>query len=216
MDIKVAGISFEVLEKAMAQAKVARLEIMDVMMKAIDKPKESISKYAPKISQFEIPTDKIGEVIGPGGKMIKQIMADTGAEIDINDDTGVGIVNVSSPDQAAIDKAVATIKGIVHVPEAGEEYDGTVTRVENYGAFVEFIPGKQGLVHVSRMSTEYVSDASAVVKVGDTVHVYIKGVDDQGRVDLSMVALTELKPDAPRGDRNGGGRPPRRDFRPRR
>jgi len=223
MDIKVSGISFEVLEKALAQAKVARLEIMDVMMTAIDKPKESISKYAPKIVQFEIPMDKIGEVIGPGGKMIKAIMADTGAEVDISDDTGVGVVNVSSPDQTAIDKAVATIKGIVHVPERGEEYEGTVTRVEGYGAFVEFLPGKQGLVHVSRMSTDYVSDASAVVKIGDKVKVYVKGVDDQGRVDLSMVPLNELKPDVPRpprrdnggfgGNHNGGGRPP---FRPRR
>jgi polyribonucleotide nucleotidyltransferase len=223
MDIKVKGISFEVLERALAQAKDARLEIMEVMLKAIDKPRESISKYAPKIVQFEIPMDKIGEVIGPSGKMIKLIMAETGVEVDIDDATGVGVVNVSSPDQAAIDKAVAWVKGIVHVPERGEEYDGTVTRVEGYGAFVEFMPGKQGLVHVSRMSTDYVQDASAVVKVGDKVHVYVKGVDDQGRVDLSMVPLDQLKPEAERpprrpggfgGDRRGGG--DRGGFRPRR
>jgi polyribonucleotide nucleotidyltransferase len=211
MDIKVAGISFEVLERALAQAKDARLEIMEVMLKAIDKPRETISQYAPKIEQFEIPADKIGEVIGPSGKMIKAIMAETGAEIDISDDTGVGVVNVSSPDQEAIDKAVGWIKGIVHVPERGEEYDGTVTRVEGYGCFVEFLPGKQGLVHVSRMSKDYVQDASSVVKVGDSVHVFVKGVDDQGRVDLSMVPLDQLRPDAPRGG-NGGGRPSRRDF----
>lgn len=210
MDIKVKGISFEVLERALAQAKDARLEIMDVMMAAIDKPRETISKYAPKIVQFEIPTDKIGEVIGPGGKMIKAIMADTGAEVDISDDTGVGVVNVTSPDQEAIDKAVTTIKGIVHVPERGEEYDGKVTRVENYGAFVEFLPGKQGLVHVSRMSTEYVADASAVVKLDQEVHVYVKGVDDQGRVDLSMVPLDQLRDNGHRRD-GGNSRPPRRN-----
>ena len=202
MDIKVAGITFDVLERALAQAKVARLEIMDVMVAAIDTPRATLSKYAPKIEQFEIPMDMIGGVIGPGGKIIKAIMADTGAQIDISDDTGVGVVNVSSPDQESIDKAVRTIKGIVHVPEAGEEHEGTVVRVENYGCFVEIMGGKQGLVHVSRMSKEFVQDASALVKVGEKVKVYVKGVDDQGRIDLSMVSLTEL--------RDNGSRPPRR------
>ena len=144
-------------------------------------------------------------------------MADTGADIDISDETGVGVVNVSSPDQEAIDKAVRTIKGIVHVPEAGDEHEGTVARVENYGCFVEILGGKQGLVHVSRMSRDYVSDATAIVKVGDKVHVYVKGVDDQGRIDLSMVPLTELSDNGGRpggAGQSGGGRPPRRDSRP--
>jgi len=218
MDIKVSGISYEVLEQALNQAKAARMEIMDVMLKAISEPRKSLSQYAPKIVQFEIPVDKIGEVIGPSGKMIKAIMAETDAEIDIDDSTGKGIVNVSSPDQSAIDKAVSWIKGIVHVPERGEEYDGKVTRVEGYGCFVEFLPGKQGLVHVSRMSKDYVQDATAVVKIGDPVHVFVKGVDDQGRVDLSMVPLAELRPETERPpQRNGGfnGRD-RRGFRPRR
>lgn len=224
MDIKVKGISFEVLEKALAQAKVARLEIMDVMLKAIPEPRKTLSKYAPKIVQFEIPTDKIGEVIGPGGKNIKLIMSETGAQVDIDDSTGVGKVTVSGIDPVAMDKAVTWIKGMTHVAEVGEEYDGKVTRVEGYGAFVEFLPGKQGLVHVSRMSTDYVQDASSIVKEGDIVHVYVKGVDDMGRTDLSMVPLDQLKPEAPRerggfgGDR-GGFRPRGNDrggFRPRR
>jgi polyribonucleotide nucleotidyltransferase len=222
MDIKVSGISFEVLTQALAQAKDARLEIMEVMLKAIAEPRKSLSKYAPKIEQFEIPTDKIGEVIGPGGKMIKMIMAETGAEVDIDDSTGKGMVTVSGVDQAAITKAVEWIKGMVHVPEAGEEYDGTVTRVEGYGCFVQFAPGKQGLVHVSRMSKEYVQDASSLVKEGDTVHVWVKGVDDQ--VELISMALAELKPEVPAsrggcgGGRRGGFPGPRRDggFRPRR
>ncbi len=204
MDIKVKGISFEVLEKALAQAKVARLEIMEVMLKAIPGPRKELSKYAPKIVQFEIPTDKIGEVIGPGGKNIKLIMSETGAQVDIDDSTGVGKVTVSGVDPVSMDKAVTWIKGMTHVAEVGEEYDGKVTRVEGYGAFVEFLPGKQGLVHVSRMSKDYVQDASAIVKEGDIVHVYVKGVDDMGRTDLSMVPLSELKPDAPRESRGGG------------
>jgi polyribonucleotide nucleotidyltransferase len=204
MDIKVKGISFEVLEKALAQAKVARLEIMEVMLKAIPEPRKEMSKYAPKIVQFEIPTDKIGEVIGPGGKNIKLIMSETGAQVDIDDSTGVGKVTVSGVDPVAMDKAVTWIKGMTHVAEAGEEYDGKVTRVEGYGAFVEFLPGKQGLVHVSRMSKDYVQDAASVVKEGDIVHVYVKGTDDMGRTDLSMVPLAELKPEAPREPRAGG------------
>jgi polyribonucleotide nucleotidyltransferase len=204
MDIKVKGISFEVLEKALAQAKVARLEIMKVMLKAIPEPRKELSKYAPKIVQFEIPTDKIGEVIGPGGKNIKLIMSETGAQVDIDDSTGVGKVTVSGIDPVGMDKAVTWIKGMTHVAEVGEEYDGKVTRVEGYGAFVEFLPGKQGLVHVSRMSKDYVQDAASVVKEGDIVHVYVKGVDDMGRTDLSMVPLAELKPEAPREPRSGG------------
>ncbi len=223
MDIKVKGISFEVLEKALAQAKVARLEIMEVMLKAIPEPRKELSKYAPKIVQFEIPTDKIGEVIGPGGKNIKLIMSETGAQVDIDDSTGVGKVTVSGVDPVSMDKAVTWIKGMTHVAETGEEYDGKVTRVEGYGAFVEFLPGKQGLVHVSRMSKDFVQDASAVVKEGDIVHVYVKGVDDMGRTDLSMVPLDQLKPEAPRersggfggGDRGGRGGD-RGGFRPRR
>ncbi len=203
MDIKVKGISFEVLEKALAQAKVARLEIMEVMLKAIPEPRKEMSKYAPKIVQFEIPTDKIGEVIGPGGKNIKLIMSETGVQVDIDDSTGVGKVTVSGIDPVGMDKAVTWIKGMTHVAEVGEEYDGKVTRVEGYGAFVEFLPGKQGLVHVSRMSKDYVQDAASVVKEGDIVHVYVKGVDDMGRTDLSMVPLDELKPEAPR-ERSGG------------
>lgn len=221
MDIKVSGISFEVLERALEQARVARLEIMEVMLKAIPEPRKTLSKYAPKIEQFEIATDKIGEVIGPGGKNIKLIMKDTGAEVDIDDSTGKGLVTVSGIDQEAITKAVEWIKGMTHVPAPGEEYDGVVTRVEGYGCFVKFLPGQQGLVHVSRMSTDYVQDASSLVKEGQEVHVWVKGVDDQGRVDLSMVPLDQLKPEAPREPRRGGfggsrGGDRRGGFRPRR
>ncbi|MFH2085652.1 MAG: polyribonucleotide nucleotidyltransferase [bacterium] len=215
MDIKVKGISFAVLEKALAQAKVARLEIMEVMLKAIPEPRKELSKYAPKIIQFEIPTDKIGEVIGPGGKNIKLIMSETGADVDIDDSTGVGKVTVSGVDPVSMDKAVTWIKGMTHVAEPGEEYDGKVIRVEGYGCFVEFLPGKQGLVHVSRMSKDFVQDAASLVKEGDIVHVWVKGVDDMGRTDLSMIPLSELKPDTPRESRGGFNGGDRGGFRPR-
>ena len=130
-------------------------------------------------------------------------MSETGAQVDIDDSTGIGKVTVSGVDPVAMDKAVTWIKGMTHVAEAGEEYDGKVTRVEGYGAFVEFLPGKQGLVHVSRMSKDYVQDAASVVKEGDIVHVFVKGTDDMGRTDLSMVPLDQLKPEAPR-ERSGG------------
>lgn len=187
MDIKVKGISFEVLTTALKQAKVGRIHIMDEMLKAIDKPREVLSEFAPKIEQFEIPTDKIGEVIGPGGKMIKQIMADTDADVDIDDSTGKGMVTVSSSDQKAIDEAVNWIKNMVKVPEPGEVYEGKVKRVENYGAFIEILPGKSGLVHVSKMSKEFVKDPSELVKEGDTVTVKVTEIDNQGRLNLTMV-----------------------------
>lgn len=187
MDIKVKGISFEILESALEQAHVGRMHIMDKMLVALDKPRTAMSKYAPKIEQFEIPKDAIGEVIGPGGKMIKQIIEETGAEVNVSDETGVGVVTVSSSDQDAIDKAKSWIQNMVKVPEPGEVYEGTVKRVEQYGAFVEILPGKSGLVHVSKMSKEFVKNPSEIVKEGDTVTVTVTEIDQQGRLNLSMV-----------------------------
>ncbi len=187
MDIKIAGISFEILETALEQARQGRLFIMAKMLEAIPEPNRHLSTYAPKIEQFEVPTDKIGEIIGPGGKMIKQIIADTGAEISVDDSTGKGLVTVSGVDQTAIDKAVAWIKGLIKTPEAGEEYQGTVKRIENYGAFVEFLPGKSGLVHVSKMGKGYIKDPRQVVELGQQVKVRVIKVDDHGRVDLALV-----------------------------
>lgn len=187
MDIKIKGISFEVLTTALEQARVGRLEILDHMLKAIDKPSPTLSQYAPKLEQFEIPTDKIGEVIGPGGKMIKQIMAETGAEINIDDSTGKGIVTITSADKDAISSASTWIKNMVKVPEPGEVYEGKVKRVEAYGAFVEILPGKTGLVHVSKMSKDFVDDPSKLVKEGDIVTVKVLEMDKQGRLNLTMV-----------------------------
>lgn len=225
MDIKLTGLSKDILVQALEQAKVGRLHILDNMLKAIAEPRAELSQYAPKIQQLQIPKDKIGEVIGPGGKMIRALIEMSGAEIDIDEDEelGVGIVTISSPSQDSIDKAVSLVSNIVRVVEIDEEFDGTVTRVEDYGAFVEYLPEKEGLVHVSNMSTEFVRSATEILKVGDPVHVRIKELKDDGKIGLSMLTKEQEAQarvnQPPRqgggsgGDRGGsrnGGRPPYR------
>ncbi len=187
MDIKISGISFEVLEKALEQARQGRLFIMSKMLEAIPEPNQQLSTYAPKIKQFEVPIDKIGDIIGPGGKNIKQIISETGAEVSIDDSNGKGKVTVSGIDQAAIDKAVAWIKGMIRVPQPGETFIGTVKRIEDYGAFVEILPGKSGLVHISKMGRGYIKNPRQLVKLGQQVKVRVVKIDQQGRIDLSMV-----------------------------
>ena len=205
MDVKIPGVTAEILEKAIAQAKVGRLAILDKMTAVIDAPRASVSIYAPKVASTKIPTDKIGELIGPGGKMIRQIQADFGVEINVEED---GSVTVTGMDEAKVGQAKAYIDGLMAQAEIGKIYTGTVTRVEPYGAFVQILPGKDGLVHVSRMSREYVADANTVVKVGDTVTVKCYEVDFQGRINLTML----LEGDPTGGhSREGAGRRPQRD-----
>ena len=207
MDIKLTGLNRQILEEALQQAHAGRMHILGEMLKTIAEPRTKLSAHAPKIEQIEIPGDRIGELIGPGGKMIKSIIETTGAQIDVDEDEerGVGLVNVSSPEQAKIDRAVMIISNMMRKVEVGEEFDGTVTRVESYGAFVEYLPEREGLVHVSRMSTEYVNDASELVKVGDTVHIWIAEVKEDGKIGLSMVNPADL-PERPSGGDRGGDR----------
>jgi len=205
MDVKIPGVTAEILEKAIAQAKVGRLAILDKMTAVIDAPRASVSIYAPKVASTKIPADKIGELIGPGGKMIRQIQTDFGVEINVEED---GSVTVTGMDEAKVGQAKAYIDGLMAQAEIGKIYTGTVTRVEPYGAFVQILPGKDGLVHVSRMSREYVADANTVVKVGDTVTVKCYEVDFQGRINLTML----LEGDPTGGhSREGAGRRPQRD-----
>jgi polyribonucleotide nucleotidyltransferase len=185
MDIKVSGIPFEVLTQALDQAKKARLTILDNMLKVIAKPKETVSKYAPKVQTLNIPVDKIGELIGPGGKNIKKIIADTDCEVNVDDD---GKVTITGVDPDKLEQAYTWIDGLTKEIQVGEEFDGTVVRVENYGAFVELLPGRDGLVHVSKLATEFVKDINQVVRLGDSLHVRVNEIDDQGRV--SLTALT--------------------------
>ncbi len=213
MDIKLKGIPRPVLEQALEQARVGRIHIMDEMMKALPEKRTTLSEYAPKVVQITIPAKRIGELIGPGGKIIKGIIEQTGADINVEEDNEneLGIVNISSSDQAQIDAAHNIITNMMRVVEPGEAFDGTVTRVEGYGAFVEYLPGREGLVHVSAMSTEYVQDASEMVKVGDSVHVRIAEIKDDGKIGLTMLTeeqeaeAKEKRAQSRGGDRNGGG-----------
>ncbi len=215
MDVKVKGITAEILEKALEQAKPGRLHILNKMREAISAPRADLSKYAPRIVSFKIHPDKIREVIGTGGKVINGIIAETGVKIDIEDD---GLVMVTSTDAAASEKAVNWIKDIVREIQVGEVFEGKVVRLMAFGAFVELLPGKDGMVHVSELANYRVNKVEDVVKIGDTLKVQVKEIDDQGRVNLTHKPFAA--PPQPgqdqggfgggdRGDRggHGGGRP---------
>ena len=193
MDIKLKGVPRAVLEQALEQAKAGRLHILDKMLKAIPEPRTNLSKYAPKIEQVLIPFDKIGEMIGPGGKNIKGMIEKYGAEIDVDEDDAKqhGVVTISSAEQEKIDAAKNAITNMFRTVEIGEEFDGVVTRVEAYGAFVEYLSGREGLVHVSNMSTEFVQDASQMVNVGDAVHVRLSEIKEDGKIGLSMLSAEQ-------------------------
>ncbi len=189
LDLKVKGISTEILFKGMEQAKEARLKILDNMTATIARPNEDVSEFAPRIQITTVPQEKIGEVIGPGGKMIKKIMEDTGAtSIDIDDD---GKVVISAESKEAAKKAVLFINGLMEVPVVGKIYDAVVTRVENFGLFCEFLPGKSGLCHVSEFSKEFVKDLSKVVSVGDKFKVKLVEIDKMKRINLSIKQAQE-------------------------
>ena len=183
LDIKIKNIALEILEKGIAQAKEARGIILQKMNAVIARPKDDISKYAPRIVVVQIPPDKIGEVIGPGGKTIKKIIEETGVEsIDIEDD---GKVLIASTSNESAQKALHYVNGLVEVPVIGKIYDAEVVKIANFGAFCEFLPGKQGLVHVSELSDKYVKDVNQAVKVGDRFKVKVIEIDEMRRVNLS-------------------------------
>ena len=182
MDLKIQGISYELIKEALAIGKKARLAILKKMMDVIAQPKGDVSAFAPRIVVLKINQEKIGAVIGPGGKVIKKIIQDTGATVDIEDD---GTVQVAGTDPKAIEAAVAIIKGITEDPEVGRIYKAKVKRIMNFGAFVEILPGKEGLVHVSELSNKFVKNVEEVVKMGDEFDVKLTEIDDQGRLNLS-------------------------------
>ncbi|CAM4259341.1 polyribonucleotide nucleotidyltransferase [Paenibacillus typhae] len=186
MDIKIAGIDRKILKEALDQAREGRLFILDKMNEAISAPRPNLSKYAPKIIIININPDKIRDVIGAGGKIINKIIEETGVKIDIEQD---GRVFIGSSDEAMIQKARGIIEGIVKEVQVGEIYVGTVRRIEKFGAFVELIPGKDGLVHISQLSTERVAKVEDVVAIGDTITVKVTEIDQQGRVNLSRKAV---------------------------
>ncbi len=188
MDIKIPGITEEIMDKALNQAKGGRLHILDEMAKAIDGARSEIGEYAPKIETINIPTDKIREVIGSGGKVIREIVEKTGAKIDIQDD---GTVKVSASDGSKIKAAIDWIKSIASEPELGAIYDGKVVKVVDFGAFVNFFGAKDGLVHISQLSQNKVAKTSDVVTEGQIVKVKLMGFDDRGKVKLSMKVVDQ-------------------------
>lgn len=186
MDIKIKGLSREILDKALQQAHEGRLFIMDKMLEAISEPRPELSPYAPRIITIQIDPDKIRDVIGPGGKVIKKITEETGAKIDIDDS---GLVSIASVEAAGGDRAKEWIEQLTKDVEVGETYVGKVTRLMNFGAFVEVLPGKEGLVHISQLAKERVEKVEDVVHIGDEIMVKCVEIDAQGRVNLSRKVL---------------------------
>ena len=207
MDIKIAGIDRNILKQALAQALEGRLYILKIMLDCIGQPREELSKYAPKIVRFTINPEKIREVIGPGGKMINKIIAETGVKIDIEDD---GRVFISTPDTEAADKARKLIEGIAKDIEVGEVYTGKVVGIKDFGAFVELLPGKDGMIHISKLANHRVEKVEDVVKLGDELEVKVSEINAQGKINLirNDISYDNAAPRRPEGAART--RPPRR------
>ncbi|MEX1997665.1 MAG: polyribonucleotide nucleotidyltransferase [Candidatus Andersenbacteria bacterium] len=208
MDIKISGLTREILSQALAQAKKARLEILDAMDKVINQPRAELSPYAPRIFNMRIPVEKIGDLIGPKGKHINEIIEQTGVEIDIEDD---GLVSITSNDGQAMEKAKEWVHNLTREIKSGERFEGRVTRIMDFGAFVELVPNVEGMVHISQFRDERIDSISDVVKVGDIIPVIVIEIDTMGRINLSHKAAL------PGGNAEpaGGARPPHRGGRDR-
>jgi len=184
LDVKNAGLTAEMIQQTFAKAKIARTKVLESMRKAIQKPRPEVSKYAPKVVVLEPPQDKIGEIIGPGGKNIRSLIAKTDTDINVSDD---GKVTISGMDKNKVDEAVKMIENITREVEVGEEFEGEVKRILPFGAFVECLPGKEGLVHVSKMGPGFVKNPADVVKLGQIVKVKVAQIDAQGRINLLLI-----------------------------
>lgn len=208
MDTKAKGLPIEVFEQAIKVSKAARLKILEQIKSTIEAPRTTLSEFAPKVEMVKIPVSKIGELIGPGGKNIKKIGEDTGAEIDIEED---GTVNIFATDADSLAKARAAVEPFAFVPEVGKTYMGVVEKLADFGAFVELVPGVSGLVHVSEMADSFVRDAGDYVSEGEQVEVIVLGVEDNGKIRLSMKGLESNKDRGPKDGGDGGA--PRYDDR---
>ncbi len=217
MDIKIKGIDEPILKQALAQAYDGRMHILGKMLETLPAPRPQLSKYAPKIIHFYINPEKIGEVVGPRGKMINKIIEETGVKIDIEDD---GSVFIATSDDAAAKKAKSIIEGIVRELKVGDVFTGKVARIMSFGAFVEYAPGKDGMIHISKLANGHVDKVEDVVKIGDEIECKVAEIDSQGRINLirndiqyddeSMPVRRPPRRDGDRGGRDRGGRPPRR------
>ncbi len=202
MDIKISGIDKDIMGRALAQARQGRLHILEEMAKAIDHARGSISQYAPRIVTLKIPVERIKDIIGPGGKIIRGIQMETGAKIDVEDD---GTVHVAAVESESSNRAVEMIKELTQEVEVGAVYEGKVVRIMDFGAFVEIMPGRDGMVHISELEHYRVRSVTDVLKEGDIIKVKVLGIDDRGKIRLSRKAL--LPP--PQGNENPAGRPGR-------
>jgi len=225
VDMKVPGIGMEIIRKAIEQARETRMQILRVMLGVLPEPRDTISEHAPRLVLLNIPQDKIGALIGPGGKTIRRLEEETGAKIEIDDD---GTVTLSSPEASKVEAARKQIELFTVEPEVGKVYDSRVVSIKDFGCFVEILPGREGLVHISELSSDFVENVDEVVKIDDEFQVKLVGIDEQGRLRLSKRAVDdpnwEAAPPRPRGGRSGdrgrkdsgrrdrrdGGRPPRR------
>src|ERR671933_2380404 len=206
MDIKVAGLTEEILRNALAQARESRMFILDKMAAVISEPRQEVSRFAPRITTIKINPDKIRDIIGPSGKMIRKITEETKTTIDIQDD---GSVNIGSNNAENTQKAIDWIRSLTREVEAGEVYTGKVTRILPFGAFVEILPGKEGLVHISELANYRVPTVEDVVNIGDELEVLVTEIDRQGRINLSRRALLEPSENGHEGEgaegEDGGG-----------
>ena len=192
MDIKVDGLSFGVVREALLQAKAGRLHILNEMGKTMTAPRADYKPHAPRIVMMQIPREFIGAVIGPGGKIIQEMQRETGAEISIEEVGEFGIINISSPNKESIEAAVSKIKGITAVPDIGDVYDAKVKSIMPYGAFVEFLPGKEGLLHISEVSWARLETLEGVLKEGDKIKVKLLDIDRKtGKYKLSRKVLMD-------------------------
>lgn len=221
MDIKIRGLSYEILENALEQSKAGRAHILDEMLKVIPEPRPEVSRYAPRFFVMDVPHDMFGTVIGPGGKIIQEIQKTTGAQINLEEGTGnSGTATISATNADAVEEAARKIKELIQVAEVGEIYTATVKSIQDYGAFVEFLPGKEGLLHISEISWERLPSMDGVFEVGDEIKIQLAGIDERsGKFRLSAKVLKPKpegyveRPQRPRGDRPRGDRP--RGDRPR-
>ena len=188
MDMKVHGLPVEILKQAIEQSKSGRAHILEHMLTVIAAPRTHLSPYAPRIEKIKINPDKIGAVIGKGGEVINKITAETGAMIDIKDD---GLITVASSDTASIEKALEWIRGLTEEPEVGKIYTGRVVTIKDFGAFVNIMPGTDGMVHISQLSEERVARVEDVIQEGQTVKVLLTGIDEKGRLSLTMKGVDQ-------------------------
>jgi polyribonucleotide nucleotidyltransferase len=213
MDIKISGLTTQMMAEALQQAKVGRKHILDTMLEVIPVPRVDLKPHAPRITVVMVPVEKIGAIIGPGGKTIRAIQDETGAKIDISDD---GSVFIASEDGAAAQMARERIEALTETPEIGKIYTGKVVRTTDFGAFVEIMPGQDGMVHISQLDSTRVDSVESVAKVGDELTVMITDIDPSGKIRLSRQAVLEgwTPEEARERDKGGGGRRPSGGGRP--